>query len=223
MDGVAVTYQLHRLITELDDRTATSNVDCAPATICNGLLTISDGKVGPQNAAQVPNWIHLIRVAAQQTQGGLSFLPATVRAYESPLIRHEFDKVNLPHPFVEYKANFGWAHTYHRLEAGWVAHLPILYGVINREGHAPSGSLSFMGGHSILMANYHKTKHGWLHYDIADPLMDGRVRWVNGRIHRYPSGWQRVRAQFYRDAAGAWGNSPVGAGHVYAIFVKPRS
>lgn len=215
-----MTYQLHPLLTQLDNRTRTAGNDCAVDGILNAVRTVSDGRVGPPHGGSHADWVHDVRRWAGELDDGLLLRTQTFRALTHPSMTMAFRRAGLRKPRVLFRADYGWGSVLRRLADGWIVMLAVDYGVLNR-GDAPSGSLSFGGGHLVVLANRREGADGHAHGDVADALMDGRTRRVNGRMHTYPRGWQRVRLFDYRAAAGAWGEDPAGAGHVFCILVKP--
>lgn len=226
-----MTYPLERLLPQLENGTTTAGNDCAVETALNLTRSLSHGKVwGNLTPTQQAYAVHAVRNWAHEMHNGLLFKEQTLPIYQHPGYEHLFHAAGLQAPHVEYFSGvgperLGWGHTIRRLKAGWIAHFPIDYGVYRHTvGADKVGSLTFSDGHSIVVANPRKQgRHHWLYVDVGDSLCDGRIRWVNGGIHQYPSGWQTVRLLDIRAAAGAWGRNPAGAGHDYAIFLKPRS
>ncbi len=217
-----MTYPLQPLSTQLDNGTATAGNDCSVESLRNAFLTVSHGRVGGHTDLQHRTWVHMIRNAAGEQHDGLLLHTQTYRAYRALL--PQFDHAGLKRPHIEFAADVGWGTIIRRMWAGWIVHLAIDYGVLNHQGHAPSGSLDFQGGHSIVMANPRKTHNGRVYVNVADSLMDGRLRWVSRGghqvLHKYPRGWQLTRMYDYRDPAGKWGELPGGPGRAFAIFVK---
>lgn len=211
---------LPALVTQLDDGTATADVDCACCTIINGAKWISGGKAGPQRQQDVAAYIHQIRATTHNLHSGLLMQGDTLEFYQSAAFRHWFTRVGETPPKVEYFKRIPWATLRSRLRRGQFAHVAIDYGRLN-DGKAPSGSLSFRGDHSVGLAQpWMRGTRLMCH--VADSLMDGRTRWVNGRWYKYPRGWQIVRVADFRAAAAAWGNTPPGDGFATAIFLTPR-
>jgi len=211
---------LSPLLTQLGDGASTAGVDCAVLTILNGARWASGGRVGPHTHAQLPSWVHAVRNAAHNWSTGLLMEHDALEVYNSAWFHDEFHKHGLTPPRVTYKHDYGYGSFLDRLRGHQYAHLCVDYGVLN-DGHAPTGSLSFRGDHSVAVVDPYK--HGrYLYAHIGDPLCDGRTRWVNGRWFQYPQGWQGTRLFEYRDAAGRWGDSPPGPGRLTAIFLERR-
>lgn len=198
-----------KLLTQLDNGAPTAGDDCSVMTLLNAVRVITDGRVGPQRHSEVKEWVADVRHWAGKPTGGLLFRADTFQAYQHPTLAARLQREGF-RMRAEYQRSITWSALTARLKAGWLCHLAVDYGVL-RAGKAPSGSVTFRGGHSLLLM-----RHGIMPVGVVrdgDPLFDGRRKGI-------PDGWTDARLADFRLAAGRWGAIPPGVGKATAIFVK---
>jgi hypothetical protein len=213
MTAPDMTHGLPDLATQLGTGSPTASDDCAAVTVCNVMLVLSHGKVGPKRQSEVAQWVHTVRVwggapltlaqakARGRDNAGMLLRGEVLRAYRSAGMSQAFSRAGLPAPRASYYWRADWKAVPTALANGYVIHLPVMYGVL-RAGDAPIGSLTFSDGHSIALSGYRNYRRQ-VYGAEGDPLLDGRF--IPGPTPgHYPDGWQTVRVPWFAKAASAW-------------------
>ena len=205
--------KLYPLRTQLNTGAPTDGDDCSPVTIINAIKWASNNQINIKQS-DVARWVKKIRVWANRPRGGFFLMRDTFAVYEHPEFKAEFTKRGLKPPVATYHDRANWDVLVRRAKAGHFVHLAVNYGTL-RAGHAPTGSSSFSGGHSLALLHAPKVsahRHRLIVWD-GDPLFDGRRQGI-------PDGWVGAPLVEFKRAAGNWGKPLADYGNCYMITLK---